>query len=138
MLRIDSPRSYLAVTSLAKLAVTRVRTYGRELAKRDGSDATAEPSAGRRAMFNETRLKTTSQIKGSDAKASGPSIVSEIPHPGQHGGKSTTHLVVATAHHGFRVQRVPPTLHSFVPSAPSPIIEHGPRTSRTTSRARSY
>lgn len=36
-----------------------------------------------------------------------------------------THLVVATPH-GFRLQRVPPTLHSLVPSAPSAIIEHGP------------
>lgn len=59
MLRIDSPCSYLAVTSPARLAVTRVRTYGRELANRDGSDAGGEASAERHAMFNETRLRTT-------------------------------------------------------------------------------
>jgi hypothetical protein len=36
-----------------------VRTYGRELANREGSDATAAPSVKRHAMFNETRLRTT-------------------------------------------------------------------------------
>lgn len=63
MLRIDSPRSYLAVTSMIKPAVTRVRTYRRGLADRDGSDATAEPSAERHAMFNETRLRTTVRLR---------------------------------------------------------------------------